>query len=178
MTDTLSALMPAVPTDNIWGWKWTKMCFVSVYFAGALLDIPFYQTLQRREYRPTFAAVVTEGVRVAYALGHTRLEPYHTFEPALFADGYTPEAEAVLDSIAKPDPRSLKVFTGMQRDLMVRKRKTEVDETVGMVVSKARALGLAVPLHEEILRQIKQIEQGARTMEWRNIEELAAVYAA
>lgn len=178
VTDTLSALMPAVPTDNIWGWKWTKMCFVSVYFAGALLDIPFYQTLQRREYRPTFAAVVTEAVRVAYALGHTRLEPYRTFEPALFADGYTREAEAVFDSIAKPDPKSLKVFSGMQRDLMVRKRKTEVDETVGMVVSKARALGLAVPLHEEILRQIKQIEQGGRTMEWRNIEELAAVYVA
>ena len=178
VTETLSALMPALPTDNIWGWKWTKMCFVSLYFAGALLDIPFYETVQRREFRPTFAAVVTEAVRVAHGLGHTRLERYHTFEPALFADGYTPEAEAVLESIAKPNPKSLKVFTGMQRDLMVRKRKTEVDETVGMVVSKARALGLAVPLHEEIWRQIKQIEQGDRAMDWRNVEKLASVHAA
>jgi 2-dehydropantoate 2-reductase len=178
VTDTLGAFMPAIPTDNIWGWKWTKMCFVTLYFAGALLDIPFHETLQRREYWPTFAAVVTEAVRVGYAIGHTRLERYHSFEPACFADGYTPQAQAVLDSIARPNPKSLKVFTGMQRDLMVRKRKTEVDETVGMVVTKARALGLSVPLHEEILRQIKQIEQGARAMGWRNIEELAAVHAA
>lgn len=178
VTETLSALMPAVPTDNIWGWKWTKMAFVSVYFAGALLDVPFYQTLQRREYRPTFAAVVTEAVRVAYALGHTRLEPYRTFEPARFADGYSPAAEAVFDSMAEPDPKSLKVFSGMQRDLMVRKRRTEIDETVGMVATKARTLGLAAPLHEEIWRQIKQIERGTRRMEWRNIDELAAVNAA
>jgi len=178
VTDTLSALMPAVPTDNIWGWKWTKMAFVSVYFAGALVDVPFFETLQRRAYRPALAAVVTEAVRVAYALGHTRLPAYHTFEPARFADGYGPEAEAVFDSMARPNPMSLKVFSGMQRDLMVRKRKTEVDETVGLVVRKARSLGIPVPMHEEIWRQITEIEQGARTMGWRNIEELAGVYAA
>lgn len=178
VTDTLSAFMPAVPTDNIWGWKWTKMAFVTVYFAGALLDIPFHETLQRREYRPAFAAVVQEAVSVAHALGHSQLERYHTFEPALFADGLTPEADAVFDTMARQNPRSLKVFSGMQRDLMVRKRKTEVDETVGMVVTKARALGLSVPLHEEIWRQIREIEQGTRALGWRNIEELAGVYAS
>lgn len=178
VTDTLAAFMPALPTDNIWGWKWTKMAFVSVYFAGALLDIPFHETLQRREYRPTFAAVVGEAVRVAHALGHTRLERYHTFEPALFADGLTPQADAVFDTMARQNPRSLKVFSGMQRDLMIRRRRTEVDDTVGMVVAKARALGLPVPLHENIWRQIKEIEQGTRPLGWHNVEELAGVYAA
>lgn len=178
VTDTLAAFMPAVPTDNIWGWKWTKMAFVSVYFAGALLDIPFHETLQRREYRPAFAAVVAEVVRVAHALGHDRLKRYHTFEPALFAHGLTPEADAVFDTMARQNPRSLKVFSGMQRDLMVRKRRTEIDETVGLVVRKARQLGIPVPLHEEIWRQIREIEDGARPMGWRNLEELAGVYAA
>jgi 2-dehydropantoate 2-reductase len=174
ITDVMSAVMPSTPTDNIWGWKWTKLIYGSLYFAGALLDIPQYEALQRNEYRQVFGAVVTEGVKVAYALGHKRLEAYRAFVPARFAEGYTAEADAVFASLAVRDPSSVKVFTGIQRDLMVRKRKTEVDQQPGVVVAKAELVGIAVPYHREIIRQIKELEDGKRTMGWHNIEELAA----
>ncbi|MDR7419620.1 MAG: 2-dehydropantoate 2-reductase [Armatimonadota bacterium] len=172
---TLRAVMPTVVTDNIWGWLWTKMCYGSLYFAGALMDIPLHEVLQRREYRPSLGAVVTETVRVAHALGHTRLEQIGDFRPAAFADGYTPAAEAVFDKMAQWDGKSLKVFTGIQRDIMVRKRKTEVDHQPGAVAERAARLGIPVPHLHAVIRMIKEIEDGRRPMGWANLDALAAV---
>lgn len=99
VADTLRAVMSTHVTDNIWGWLWTKICYGSFYFAGALMDVPLKDVLARRQYRPHFAAVVTEAVRVAHGLGHTRLERIGDFRPAVFADGHTPAADAVFDAI-------------------------------------------------------------------------------
>ena len=90
IAEALSAVMPSTPTDNIWGWKWTKLAFGSLNFAGALLDVPLYEALQRRAFRPTFGAVVTEAVRVAYSLGHSRLPTYGTFAPGRLGEGNGP----------------------------------------------------------------------------------------
>ena len=63
IAEVMSPVMPSTPTDNIWGWKWTKLAFGSLNFAGAMLDVPLYEALQRTAFRPTFGAVVTEAIR-------------------------------------------------------------------------------------------------------------------
>lgn len=42
IAEALRAVMPAAVTDHIWDWLWTKMCYGSLYFAGALLDAPLH----------------------------------------------------------------------------------------------------------------------------------------
>jgi 2-dehydropantoate 2-reductase len=175
IADVMSAVMPSTPTDNIWGWKWTKLAYGSLHFAGALLDIPTYEALQRTAFRPTFGAVVTEAVRVAYALGHSRLPAYGTFRPGPFADGYGAEADAVFETLAVPEVGTIQHFSGIQRDLMVRKRKTEVDQIPVAVAARAAQAGIPVPFHDEVIRQIKELEAGQRQLGWHNIEELADV---
>jgi 2-dehydropantoate 2-reductase len=175
VAEVLSAVMPAQVTDNIWGWLWTKMCYGSLYFAGALIDVPLKEVLQRRQYRPRLAAVVTEAVQVARGLGHLQLEQIGDFQPAAFADGYTPASDAIFDAIAAWRGFSLKVFTGIQRDIMVRKRKTEVDHQPGAVVERADRLGIPVPYHRAVVRMIKEIEDGRRPMAWANLDELTEV---
>jgi 2-dehydropantoate 2-reductase len=175
IAEVMSAVMPSTPTDNIWGWKWTKLAYGSVHFAGALLDVPMYEALQRPAFRPTFGAVVTEAVRVAYALGHARLPAYGTFRPGPFADGYGAAANEVFETLAVPEVGTIQHFTGIQRDLMVRKRKTEVDQIPGVIAAKAAQVGVPVPFHHEVIRQIKEIEDGQRQLGWHNIEELAEV---
>jgi len=170
---TLGAVMPTHVTDHIWDWLWTKMCYGSLYFAGALLDVPLHEVLRRTEYWPHFAAVVNEVVRVAYGLGHTHLEQIGDFRPAAFVNGSTPEANGVLEKMAHWQGTSLKIFTGIQRDLMVRKRKTEVDWQPGAVVERAAQLGIPVPYHRAIVRMIHEIEDGRRSMGWANLDELA-----
>jgi 2-dehydropantoate 2-reductase len=173
IAEVMRAVMPSTPTDNIWGWKWTKLAFGSLNFAGALLDVPLYEALQRTAFRPTFGAVVTEAVRVAYSLGHSRLPAYDTFRPGPFADGYGAEADDVFETLAVPEVGTIQHFTGIQRDLIVRKRKTEVDQIPGAIAAKAAQAGVAVPFHAEVIRQIKEVEDGQRQLGWHNIEELA-----
>jgi len=175
IADVMSAVMPATPTDNIWGWKWTKLSYGSLHFAGALLDVPMYEALQRTAFRPTFGAVVTEAVRVAYALGHSRLPAYGTFLPGPFADGYGAAADDVFETLAVPEVGTIQHFSGIQRDIMVRKRKTEVDQIPVAVAAKAAQAGVPVPFHAEVIRQIKELEDGKRQLGWHNIEELAEV---
>jgi 2-dehydropantoate 2-reductase len=174
VAETLSAVMPARTTDHIWDWLWTKMCYGSLYFAGALMDVPLHEVLKRRECRPALGAVVTEAVRVAYGLGHTRLEQIGDLRPALFAGGYTPEADAVFERMSQWEGTSLKVFTGIQRDIMVRHRRTEVDHQPGAVVARAEGLGIPVPYHRAVVDMIHEIEDGRRPMGWANVDELAA----
>ncbi len=150
----------------------TPMCYGSLYFAGALLDVPMHEVLRRREYRPVLGAVVTEAVRVAHGLGHTRLEQIGDFRPAPFATGYTPEADAEFEKMSKWEGKSLKVFTGVQRDIMVRRRKTEVDQQPGAVVERAERLGIPVPYHRAVVRMIHEIEDGTRALGWANLDEL------
>ena len=145
--------MPSTPTDNIWGWKWTKLAFGSLNFAGALLDVPLYEALQRMAFRPTFGAVVTEAVRVAYSLAQSRLPTYGTFRPGPFADGYGAEADDIFETLAVPEAGTIQHFTGIQRDLMVRKRKTEVDQIPGAVAAKAAPAGADSRLPCELLAQ-------------------------
>ena len=53
-----------------------------------------------------------------------------------------------------------------------RGRKTEIDYLNGYVVNKAREVGVEVPLNQRLVRFIKQIENGERTIAERNIADL------
>jgi len=172
VAQTLGAVMPAQVTDHIWDWLWTKMCYGSLYFAGAVIDVPMHEVLRRREYRRPLGAVVTEAVSVAHGLGHRRLEQIGGFRPGAFAEGYTPEADAIFEKMSQWDGKSLKVFTGIQRDIMVRKRKTEVDQQPAVVVQRAERLGLQVPCHRAVVRMIHEIQDGRRPLGWANLDEL------
>ena len=47
---------------------------------------------------------------------------------------------------------------------MVRKRQTEVDQIHGAVAAKAAHAGVPVPFHDEVIRQIKELEDGKRQL--------------
>jgi 2-dehydropantoate 2-reductase len=70
---------------------------------------------------------------------------------------------------------SLKQKTGIWRDLVVRKRKTEVDQHVGTVVETARRYDLNVPLNRRLVEMIHDLEEGRRQMKWDNLAELTSL---
>jgi 2-dehydropantoate 2-reductase len=113
-----------------------------------------------------------EVVAVADARG-VSLEGFDGFEPDAF-HGAAPDerAEASLDELVAFNRRSAKTHSGIWRDLVVRKRPTEVDAQLGAVVRLAREVGVATPLTERLVLQIHEIEQGMREHGWSNLEEL------
>jgi 2-dehydropantoate 2-reductase len=65
-----------------------------------------------------------------------------------------------------------KTKTGIWRDLVVRKRKTEVEAHLGATLERAGRHDLATPLIHRLLELIGEIEAGRRPMAWANLDEL------
>ena len=64
-----------------------------------------------------------------------------------------------------------KTKTGIWRDLVVRKRKTEVEAHLGATLERAGRHGLPAPLTRRLLAMIGEIETGRRPMAWANLDD-------
>ncbi len=166
----LSLVVPAVQTDNVFGYLWTKMVYGVLAFAAALVDRPFGEVLGRPSERDLYVAVAREVTAVARA-HDVRLERFGGFEPARVDDG-DEAASAVIGGLAAASAGGLKAYTGIQRDLMVRKRPTEVDHQPGLIRAKGRAVGVPTPWCDAIVDLIHEAEAGTRALGWDNLGEL------
>jgi 2-dehydropantoate 2-reductase len=146
------ALPYAAATDNVLGYLWGKEAYGAMLWAGAVSDLPIAETLVRPAYRPVMIAIAQEVLAQAPV-------PVEGF------DGFVPDdLEASLDRLAEFNRKSAKSHSGIYRDLMVRRRKTEIDE-----VHK----DIQGPIFDKVVELIHDIEQGRRTCEIRNLDELA-----
>jgi 2-dehydropantoate 2-reductase len=119
-------------------------------------------------------ALVAEGIGVAEAEG-VRLEAFDEFDPAWYRAGRQGDAAAVaraMAAIAAFYRGHTKTKTGIWRDLVVRKRKTEVEAHLGATLERAGRHGLQAPLTRRLLAMIGEIETGRRPMAWANLQEL------
>jgi 2-dehydropantoate 2-reductase len=160
-------------TDNIWGFLWSKEAYAALLFATALTNESIADCLALERYRKLFTALAREVVSVA-AAKRIRCEAFDGFQPSAFASGSTDEEAA--DSLARlvaHNRRSAKSHSGIWRDLAVRKRRTEVDAQLGVVVQEAKACGIEVPLVGRLIDLIHEIEDGIRPQDIASLEVLA-----
>lgn len=177
LADLLSAVCPVPVTDNIWGYLWAKTCFGALLFATALVDAPVYEIVERSPaVQRTLAHIVVEAMRVAEAWG-VQLLPFDEFDPALYraaGAGDTAALAAAMNEIAAHYRGHTKIKTGVWRDLAVRRRRTEVNAQVGIIVAKGAARGIPTPLALRLVELIHDIEEGRRQMAWENLAILGA----
>jgi 2-dehydropantoate 2-reductase len=179
VAEILGHVMETVVTDNIWGYVWAKMCLCCLYFVGALTDKPLGYLFTKEDLRPVLRGVVQEAYAVANALG-VRVEKFPGFDPSLFMATSTEQLELAYHQFdpkpraADAAPRVYKPHTGMQRDIIVRKRRTEVDKQPGAVVDKGKTIGVPTPLNSRLVEMIHEIEDGKRQLGEQNIRELGA----
>jgi 2-dehydropantoate 2-reductase len=150
----LTDVLPwAEPTDNIAGYLWAKEAYGALLFVTAVSDLPIADVLADVRWRPLLLAVARE----VLAQAPVRCEPFDGFDPD--------DLEGSLDRLVVFNRASAKTHTGIYRDLMVRHRKTEVEDLLD---------GLDGPLTTYIGELIRAIERGERTCERANLELLAA----
>ena len=176
--DAVSAYQPTEITDNVLGFLWGKLALGCIYFASALVDADFLDLLDRAEYLPLLTDVGAEAVAVADARG-VRLESFDGFDPtALRFEGRDAAAVARAWEGERAFWRTLEVRrTGIYRDLAIRKRKTEAEGQLGVLIQQAEEVGLDVPLNRAVYRLIRQIESGERGFWWANLDEVAHTHA-
>ena len=163
-------------TANIAGYLWAKQIDCSLLFAQAVTDETFADIFGSARNQPVLIALLGEGVGAALAAG-VQLEGFDVFDP-LKMRPRTPaqelEARAVLDRFAELSRPRVKVRSGPWRDLAVRKRPTEVDHMLGWLIDEGRRSGVTLPLNQQLMQQVKELEQGSRTRGLHNLDELEA----
>ena len=164
----------AEATENLWGYLWGKEAYGSMLFANALSGDPIADGLARPEHRALYIAMAREILAVADARGITP-ESFDGFD----ANAYRPDApagsaERSLDALVAHNRKSAKTHSGIWRDLAVRKRPTEVDAQLGIIVDIARRSGVATPLTARVVELIHDVEQGRRPLSLDTLAALAA----
>lgn len=148
-----AALPYAEPTDSILGYLWGKEAYGSMLFAGAVSDLSIADHLELPQYRPLMLAVARE------VLAQAPVTP-------LGFDGFDPDdLDLSIDRLVAFNRGSAKSHSGIYRDLMVRRRTTEVAEQIEI---------LSGPLTHYVGALIHAIERGERTCEVANLDLLAA----
>jgi 2-dehydropantoate 2-reductase len=150
-----------IVTRNIWGYLWSKEAYGAMLFATALTNESIADALSIRKYRELYVALAREILAVAHARGIT---------PEAF-DGFDPAAHS-LDALVAHNRRSAKSHSGIWRDLAVRKRRTEVDAQLGIVVTLGLEAGVATPLTARLVELIHDIENGVRPLSLDNLDAL------
>jgi 2-dehydropantoate 2-reductase len=164
----------ALLTPNIWGYLWSKEAYGAMLFATALTNEPIAEALALPAYRSLYVALAREILSVAAARGVTPAA-FDGFDPAAYMPNAAVEsATRSLDDLVAFNRRSAKTHSGIWRDLAVRKRPTEVDAQLGIVVTLAQEAGLATPLTTRLVELIHEIERGVRRQAWDSLATLAA----
>jgi 2-dehydropantoate 2-reductase len=148
----LRDLPDAKETDNILGFLWGKEAYGAMLFATAVTDLSIADALAEPRYRGVFVEVARE----VLADAPVPIEPFDGFDAG--------DLDASVDRLVEFNLRSAKTHSGIYRDLMVRKRRTE----------KAMLADISGPLLRRTLELIGEIEEGRRTCEVANLELLAA----
>ena len=157
MSERLLAIADALPyaqaTDSILGYLWGKEAYGAMLFAGATSDLSIADHLEDPRWRPLMLGVAREVLDQAPV-------------PPLGFDGFDPaDLDGSLARLVAFNRGSAKSHSGIYRDLMVRRRPTEVAEQVDV---------LRGPLTHYVADLIRAIERGERTCEVANLELLAA----
>jgi 2-dehydropantoate 2-reductase len=165
----------AAATPNIWGYLWGKEAYGAMLFATALTNDSIADCLARPEYRPLYIALAREILAVALARG-VRPESFDGFDPAAYLpDAPAGAAEQSLEQLVRHNRKSAKTHSGIWRDLAVRKRPTEVDAQLGIVVSLGAEAGVGAPLTTAVVQLIHEIERGERPQSMEALDALARV---
>ena len=154
--DLVDALPYAKPTDNVLGYLWGKEAYGAMLWAGAVSDLTIAEHLEDPRYRPVMIAIARE----VLAQAPVKVESFDGFDPD--------DLEGSLDRLAEFNRNSAKKYSGIYRDLVVRKRKTEVDEVLRDIDG---------PIFNKVAEMIHDIEEGRRVNERANLDELAGFIA-
>jgi len=177
----LNKAMSTASTENLWGYKWSKACYGSLLAATALVDEPVYEIVLRScPIQKMLVALVCELLEVANAYG-VKTESFDEFFPDQFQKALREDGEnlkSAMEMIAHHYRNQTKGKTGIWRDIAVKKRKTEVDALIGRIIEKGEGKGFSCPMNRRLIELIHEIEDGRRSMEWENLDEMMKAHHA
>ncbi len=173
MHDLLCRFEPAaVLTDNIWGYLWGKLAYGAMLFATALTPDSMTENFDDPRRFVVFDQLAREVMAVAARRGVTSVG-FNGFDPAAFAPGASSAgARASIAALAEFNRHTAKTHSGIYRDLAVRKRRTEIDPQIGIIVRLGAQAGVPTPALSRLVELIHAIEDGKAPMAFSTFQLL------
>jgi 2-dehydropantoate 2-reductase len=145
-----------IKTQNITGFKWSKLLINLNNAINALAGIPLKTQLENRGYRKLFAQVIQEALPIIEKKG-IQLEKITPLKMQ-----WIPYLLSLPDWLFKKIAKKMididpKAKQSMLLDIE-QNRPTEVDDLNGLIVQEAKKLGLPAPLNQKITLLVKQME--------------------
>jgi 2-dehydropantoate 2-reductase len=161
-------------TDNIWGYLWGKMGYGALLFATALTNASIVEVFERRAARPMLTALAREVMAVA-AAERVNVMGFNGYDPRAFGPtGTNEDIDASFDAMIAFNRRSAKTHTGVWRDIAIHHRQTECDAQFAPILALARRHRIAAPNLERLVATMREVERGARSQDWENLERVCA----
>ncbi|MHB0869244.1 MAG: ketopantoate reductase family protein [Chloroflexota bacterium] len=151
--------MKAEVPESVLSAEWSKLCqIVPAALLSSVSRLEYYKVCKSRDLAELFVTITHECAAVADACG-VRVEDYQGFPIRSLVDAsYEQAVEMILTrgaTLERSGQTSVRI--SMLQDLM-KGRKTEVEETAGYVVQRAREQGIAVPNVEFGYRVVRGME--------------------
>lgn len=162
----------AALSDNIFGYLWGKSAYGAILTYTALTNETIADFLADRRRRPVIISLAQEILGIAAAEGVTPLG-FDGFDPMAFHAKNHAAIEASLAKLIDYNRGSGKPHTGIWRDLVVRRRPTEVPAQWLAIKSAAQRHGLAAPLYGTLVSLISAVERGEREVGDELADELS-----
>jgi 2-dehydropantoate 2-reductase len=162
----------AVLTGNIWGYLWGKLAYGAMLFATALTTDSMTANFEDPRRTAAFVALGREVMAAARARNIVPIG-FNGFDPECFMpEAPLAKAQASVAALAEFNRYTAKTHTGIYRDLAVRKRKTEIDPQIGIIVELAREANVSTPALAALVALIHDIEDGKRPMAFETFQAL------
>jgi 2-dehydropantoate 2-reductase len=173
----LDAVDSAVATTNLWGERWSKLVTNSIsHGLSAVSGLTSHELLKADFLRPVIIGLAVEGIRVGQSLGYS-LVPIYGASPEAWTAAAAGDRHSAME-INRSLTERLGRLTAQERPSvaqdLLRGRRTELEYTNGLLVSKAHGLGLAVPAQETVLSVARRIERGELTPHPRNLSGITS----
>ena len=169
----LKSSAEVIVSPNIRGVLWSKLAINSMITTmGAITGERLGVMLRDRRARAIFLSIYREVIDTARGEGiiPVRVEAKpEIFYLARDANFFTKWLKHVLMRVVGFKYRNVK-SSSLQS--LERGRKTEIDFLNGYVVRKAKEAGVEVPVNQAVVRLVKEIEEGRRSIDPRNLEEI------
>uniref|UniRef100_UPI003F6BFA24 ketopantoate reductase family protein n=1 Tax=Congregibacter sp. TaxID=2744308 RepID=UPI003F6BFA24 len=166
----------AVVTENIWGYLWGKLGYGALLFATALTPESMADAMASEAHQDVYATLGTEVMRLAEAEGVTPIG-FNGFDPDAFAADDREGIAVSLAAMVEHNRHTAKTHSGIYRDLAVRKRKTEVDAQMGIMVDIGLTHGFPMPAITKLVELIHDIENARREQSMALLDEMLGVCA-
>ena len=163
----------AIITNDIWAYLWGKMGYGAMLFATALTSDSMAENFADPNRGPALICLAREVMSIAKSEG-INPKPFNGFDPHAFMPDASPSlSQKCLLDLAEFNSKTAKTHTGVYRDLAVRKRKTEANSQLGVMVEIATKHNIKTPLLRRLIELINDIEEEQRVMSISTFHELS-----